>query len=537
MPIDFTPINPMANYDWNAPEKARSNALKEQSNQMENAIRAMEIGKLQRDQERERAQNAISSAYGGSGEIPPEAQADYENYKSDPMISKMIATAGEPYFKGKFMEIYNAPQNTKARADKSERDSQARIGKVYRKSIVPGTPEKSQAEANAPAMATPGRQGPLLPGTPASAPKVPSLYEFTKTPQFRELLETDFLKAVELMKTAQAEHKEAEKEAFEEKKRPLELAKLKREAGKPNENLTKEQIVRGALMEENGGREPTYKELEKGILKYDKETQENKKEPSAYTGQAKEMDYQNYKLGKAPIFAWGNAGAADRNAFKEYLATRSKEEGLSSADLLTQAKTFDAKSKSLSTLVKDRDLITRAESQANKMLDLTEAANAEYIRSAYKTPNKFIAAWKGEISDPKFKDFKTKILAAGREYMKITTGSALSVSELTHGAQQTIDELFSSVDSVDGVKAVIDAMRQEITATGKSWDDVISERTQSMKGGATTTSSQGKSSGPPTGISPAMWDAAVKTLGSNPSERDKKEFKAHFHKLPEGMAE
>jgi len=129
------------------------------------------------------------------------------------------------------------------------------------------------------------------------------------------------------------------------------------------------------------------------------------------------------------------------------------------ADKKAATKSFDNLQKQYSMT---KQVIDAADLDAHTLLK----TSTNFGRSDYPAPNRIIGwgseQFGSEEAQKEFGQFKVALPAFSRKYMRIVTGSARSVSELSVGAQATADDILSKFDSWSTLEAKVKQAQQEI---------------------------------------------------------------------------
>jgi hypothetical protein len=173
----------------------------------------------------------------------------------------------------------------------------------------------------------------------------------------------------------------------------------------------------------------------------------------------------------------------DRRSGK-YTWSKIPEGGEDTAKITDQSAAFKAKKTLVTDYARTSQVIRESQMDANTLL----GRSSVFSRSNYPAPNKLIT-WTGEqAGSPKTQaeigQFKIALLAFSRKYMRVVTGAARSVAELSVGAQDTAETVLNKFDSWTTLEAKVKQAQAEINNTDKSYkdelkalDDVISGKT------------------------------------------------------------
>ena len=134
---------------------------------------------------------------------------------------------------------------------------------------------------------------------------------------------------------------------------------------------------------------------------------------------------------------------------------------------------------SLSNMQKQYNMTDQAIKQSNKNAHEVFRTSDSFTRSDYPAPNKIIQ-WTGQqVGSQKLQaeigQFKVALQAFQREYMRIVTGAARSVAELSIHAQMSGEEILSQFNSWSTLKAQVDQANREINNVQKSYTEELGE--------------------------------------------------------------
>jgi hypothetical protein len=246
------------------------------------------------------------------------------------------------------------------------------------------------------------------------------------------------------------------------------------------------------------------------------------------TPAAEKMAAEAAALGiKIELPALGMASGARvgvMNSIAEYLQANN----LPVSSLGDNAAMRKALTYSMQNMKKNADMTKQAVMQADNNGRALQEASRNFNRSEYPLPNK-IQTWLGtQAGTPQqqkeIAQFKVGLLAFSREYMRVVTGAARSVAELSMKAQDTADDVMSRFDSWSTLNAKIEQARKEMAGVSKSHADVANEIKDSL-------SKIGKAGGGADGggdVKPTYadfkgaYDGIVQKFKGNPAERDRR---------------
>lgn len=255
--------------------------------------------------------------------------------------------------------------------------------------------------------------------------------------------------------------------------------------GQSTGKMTKMQLAYAdakAILEEKGERrDPTPSEVRKSLITLKSEESEAGRPAGAkdnmfqnWTPEQKEIEFEKMLVGgeKAGTRFTGMLATFSQQArgreYNEWL--RSK--GLTGYESQAIKEEYAAKAKSLRDLEKNRSFIEQSIFQADKNADALLTTSKAFTRTDYPAPNKIVNWWSKNFGSverqSELGQFGVALLAFSREYMKVVTGSARSVAELSLGAQATADELLSKFDSWGVLEAKVRQAKTEMDNTNKS---------------------------------------------------------------------
>jgi hypothetical protein len=167
--------------------------------------------------------------------------------------------------------------------------------------------------------------------------------------------------------------------------------------------------------------------------------------------------------------------ANKRTAFENAYAQFLNQHGISPEKAALASKDIKADTRAYLTVQTDRVRTQQAIDMADKMADLMNERNTSYKRTNWPAPNKFWNWAQKNLSSPQLAEFETSLMAFSREYMRIVTGAARSVSELSVTAQTKIDEVLNRFDNWEVVDAKIKQAQKEIKAVDDSYAKIIND--------------------------------------------------------------
>jgi len=141
---------------------------------------------------------------------------------------------------------------------------------------------------------------------------------------------------------------------------------------------------------------------------------------------------------------------------------------------------------SLNNLQKQSDMTNQAIIQTDHNANALLTASKGFSRSNYPLPNKIITMTGEQLGSPERQAevgrFKIALLAFSREYMRVVTGAARSVAELSITAQDTADTILSKFDSWSTLEAKVKQAQIEIGNVQKSYKEALDTVQKSLPG-------------------------------------------------------
>jgi len=171
-----------------------------------------------------------------------------------------------------------------------------------------------------------------------------------------------------------------------------------------------------------------------------------------------------------PYGRMGTRNNAKNTLFLNAFGNMINELGIKPEDLALASKDLKSDVKSYLTIKTDYDRTIQVVEQLRNFSPLLHEANDKYKRLGYPAPNKFWNWAQKNLSSPELAQFEMSLLAYSRDYMKVTTGAARSVAELTMGAQEKVDTILSRFDSWEVMDARIKQADKEVNGVEKSYN-------------------------------------------------------------------
>lgn len=175
----------------------------------------------------------------------------------------------------------------------------------------------------------------------------------------------------------------------------------------------------------------------------------------------------------------------DRQAILNAKSDILNEFGISETEAPAIQQAFRADSQALAGLQKRSTWTSQANRQAQKNADALLQTSTDYKRSNYPAPNQLVGWVSKNLGNQKtqaeFGKFKVALLAFTREYMRVTTGAAASVAELSVKAQEKADDIISSSDSWSTLDAKVKQAKIEMDNTVKSHKEEADETMNRLK--------------------------------------------------------
>lgn len=194
--------------------------------------------------------------------------------------------------------------------------------------------------------------------------------------------------------------------------------------------------------------------------------------------------YQNYVLkGILPPMGFGST----KQRF-EFLGNAAKWARVNNIDpqksmaIQAEVKALD---NSIKVLKSQQSMVDVAIKQTDKNAEEVNRTSSNFLRSNYPGPNAILTFVGKNIGNQKLQaeigEFKVALMAFQREYMRVVTGGARSVAELSVGAQMTSEQILGQFDSWPTLKAKVAQARREIANTKTSYIEELSSLQNSYK--------------------------------------------------------
>lgn len=164
-------------------------------------------------------------------------------------------------------------------------------------------------------------------------------------------------------------------------------------------------------------------------------------------------------------------------------------------------------------------LNNRAIEQATTMGSILQKESGA-LTQAGSRPRAAVTAWtKNAINDPEYGRFIVALNSYLSEYMKVVSGGALSVQQITDSARTKGQELLTSSDNFETLNGKLDIMKQEMKGTTDSWNDAVNT---AYGAGAMTDITRPPASSAPTGpaLSPGTIENGYKFKGGDPGKQE-----------------
>lgn len=143
------------------------------------------------------------------------------------------------------------------------------------------------------------------------------------------------------------------------------------------------------------------------------------------------------------------------------------------AYLSTRGNAFKANLQTQKKATEFSTLNNRAVAQMDNMATILDKQMSALTASGTK-PTAIVSAWaKNAINDPRYGSFIVALNSYLSEYMKVVSGGALSVQAITDSARTKGNELLSTSDSQETLKAKLDVMKQEVDKVKETWNNAV----------------------------------------------------------------
>jgi hypothetical protein len=187
--------------------------------------------------------------------------------------------------------------------------------------------------------------------------------------------------------------------------------------------------------------------------------------------------------GKSPNFS--NRDASGKNQWEKDKNKYIADNGGARKFAADQAK-FKSDTASYQNVKKASDMTDVAIQQTDHNASALKVASDAYQRSNYPAPNKVINWSSEQFGSPEkqaeFAKFKLALMAFSREYMRVVTGAARSVAELSVGAQASADDILSKFSSWQTLQAQVDQAKIEIENVHKSYQGTLRQQSTDLYG-------------------------------------------------------
>jgi hypothetical protein len=182
---------------------------------------------------------------------------------------------------------------------------------------------------------------------------------------------------------------------------------------------------------------------------------------------------------------------------------------------------FQALLGSYKNVRKQYDMTQQAVNQAQYLGKALYDTSNNFKRFGYPAPNR-VAVWAStQLGDKETQEavgrFKVALMAFSREYMRVVTGGARSVAELSIGAQDTADDVLARFDTWDVLNAKVDQAFIEMNYVSKSFQDQMNN-IQNELGPSGVVGLTGGSGFQPPAKSPIEKPPTQKDIGSMSDE-------------------
>lgn len=175
--------------------------------------------------------------------------------------------------------------------------------------------------------------------------------------------------------------------------------------------------------------------------------------------------------GKMPSFGYGASGTTARYQFFKAVADAYGDKGLTveQANAQRLAKTSAA---SALTKVKTLSATTEmAENAAITNLELAAKLGRDYQRAGMPVVNRFQNWLNGNLGDTKLSAFETALYTGAREYAKVASGAAGSVSGLTESATKEAERMVNAAMTQGQLESTLKTMKMDMKNVREAQED------------------------------------------------------------------
>ncbi len=167
--------------------------------------------------------------------------------------------------------------------------------------------------------------------------------------------------------------------------------------------------------------------------------------------------------GQVPAFGMGTAGATTRVQFWNAVAQDAAAKGMTGAAASANKASYDAAKTSLAAMTKQVSFVTSSEKTAIQNLDYAYTLGQEYERSGtMPKANQFLNWLSGNVGNTQLSAFEVALYTGAREYAKVASGAAGSVSGLTDSATKEAEKLVNAAMTQGQLKSTLDTMKVDM---------------------------------------------------------------------------
>ena len=180
-----------------------------------------------------------------------------------------------------------------------------------------------------------------------------------------------------------------------------------------------------------------------------------------------------------PSFGMGAPGMAMRAQFYKAVADQAEAQGLSGQALAARKAGATAAQSALTAMTKQTAFTSTAEKAAIKNLDLAYSLGEQYDRSGqYPAENRFQnwlaqAGFSGQAPQGQYSAFEVALYTGAREYAKVASGAAGSVSGLTDSATKEAENMINTAMTQGQLKSTLDTMKLDMENVNSSQNEQI----------------------------------------------------------------
>ncbi len=174
-----------------------------------------------------------------------------------------------------------------------------------------------------------------------------------------------------------------------------------------------------------------------------------------------------------PSFGMGAPGMAMRAQFYKAVADTAEAKGLTGQALAARKAGATAAQSALTKMTTLTAATSQAEKAATSNLDLAYKLGEVYDRTGYPSANRFQNWIAGQVGDKDLSAFETALYTGAREYAKVASGAAGSVSGLTDSATKEAEKLVNTAMTQGQLKSTLDTMKLDMQNVKDSQSSIL----------------------------------------------------------------